>query len=1156
MQNLIRAVILAGAVAQAAVAFSIPILPSSASNGAVGAGYSVTFSCEDCGGALTWSYSGTLPSGLNFTSNTSTATLSGTPNTGGAYSFTVSFIGPEGENGSQNYTVNILQIMPSSLPNGSTSVFYAQTLSVAYGSGSYSWSSANLPSWLTLSSAGTLSGTPTTAGTYSFNVTASQLLAQVVPRQDAPPGSSVSAFYTITVIPGLRISSSVNLPNGVVDMNYSTTITASGGQPPYTFTLEQSTEVSNTLPAGLTLNGQGLLLGVPMMAGDYGFNIDVTDSAQDQISAFFQLIIAAPFSITTASPLPTGSLQVAYSQSLNATGGNPPYAFSITTGQLPPGITLQPSGGFTGTAVSMGTFSFTAQATDSSGYTASKQFQLSIAPAGPLLQVSPTQLSFTAAAGGSSPPSQTIAIVAPSNDPVNYAAQILPVGSTAPNWLTISQSGGPAPGSVVVNVTPGTLTAANYQATIQITVPNNSSQAPINVTVNLAVTSSSGTASAAPSALHFLASASAPSTQEQIITMSNLATPTLSVVGGSAWLSANLQGSTVLVAVNSQGLAAGSYHDIVRLSGSNGSTSSVDVPVSLFVQSAGPSMALSANGLRFESRQGAGSTMPESVNVLNLGDPGSTVNWTVNLLSGSNWLNVSPGNGTATASAPGKFTLTPSAGTANLPAGPQYALLSVSDPNSQNAPQYLTAVLDNEPSTSPALPDPQPAGLFFTPSIGAQTVYLYTSSAAAIGFGVSTSTVSGGSWLSATPANGTAMTGTPAPVSVSVNTMGLAAGIYYGNINIEMSGALRTVAVTLVVPPAVGSSMIHADATCSPAQLAMTQTGLAGNFSVPAGWPATLIVQLNDNCGNAVSGGSVIASFSSGDPPLSLRGDSVSNTYAATWQPITTSAETTVTLQATAGTLQATEQFTGAVNQNSAAPPSLAPNGTLNIFFNVATANATGYALAPGSVIQVYGSGFAPSLVAPPNVPLLNQISGAFMLIGSTQIPLFFVSGSVLAAQVPFELTPNQQYQAILSANGALTLPETLDVVPMQPGVLFSISDGTVIAQRADGSLVSASSPAHPNDALTLYLTGMGATNPPVASGVATPLQLVPASTQPTVALGGQTVNVAYAGLTPTGIGLYQINITVPSNAQPGNLPLVIMQNGVPANSTTLPVSN
>ena len=100
------------------------------------------------------------------------------------------------------------------------------------------------------------------------------------------------------------------------------------------------------------------------------------------------------------------------------------------------------------------------------------------------------------------------------------------------------------------------------------------------------------------------------------------------------------------------------------------------------------------------------------------------------------------------------------------------------------------------------------------------------------------------------------------------------------------------------------------------------------NFSVPAKWPATLIAQLNDDCGAAVANGSVIASFSNGDAPLTLRGDSLGN-YSATWQPGVVSQQMVVTLNAAAGTLPtATAKLIGGITQNQA--PVLARGGTLN----------------------------------------------------------------------------------------------------------------------------------------------------------------------------------------------------------------------------------
>jgi uncharacterized protein (TIGR03437 family) len=89
---------------------------------------------------------------------------------------------------------------------------------------------------------------------------------------------------------------------------------------------------------------------------------------------------------------------------------------------------------------------------------------------------------------------------------------------------------------------------------------------------------------------------------------------------------------------------------------------------------------------------------------------------------------------------------------------------------------------------------------------------------------------------------------------------------------------------------------------------------------------------------------------------------------------------------------------------------------------------------------------------------------------------------------------------------------------------------------------------------LTIYLAGMGATDPAVPSGDPTPSQLIPSIVQPTIFVDGQQATKDFAGLTPTGVGLYFINFVVPSNARTGMLSVVVMQNGIASNTTTLPV--
>jgi uncharacterized protein (TIGR03437 family) len=187
--------------------------------------------------------------------------------------------------------------------------------------------------------------------------------------------------------------------------------------------------------------------------------------------------------------------------------------------------------------------------------------------------------------------------------------------------------------------------------------------------------------------------------------------------------------------------------------------------------------------------------------------------------------------------------------------------------------------------------------------------------------------------------------------------------------------------------------------------------------------------------------------------------------------------------------------------------------------------------------------------------PLPTQSNGTFVLVGGISAPLFYLSDGQLDAQIPNELTPTQQYAILVSSNGALTLPDQIDVVRLQPGV-SSFADGHIIAQHVDGTLIDAGHPAKPGEAIVTYLLAMGPTNPSVPSGApapASPLAVV--SAQPTVTVDGQNADVLFAGLTPTYAGLYQINFRVPASAQTGDLTMLVTQNGVASNATKLPVS-
>ena len=141
------------------------------------------------------------------------------------------------------------------------------------------YSSGALPAGLSLSTAGTISGTPTTAETASFTV-------QVT---SASLSGTASLSITITSAPTVTTSS---LPGGTVGVAYSQTLAATGGDGSYSWTIS-----SGVLPAGLSLSAAGTISGTPTAAGAATFTVQVT-SAGLSGTASLTITVAAQLDIS------------------------------------------------------------------------------------------------------------------------------------------------------------------------------------------------------------------------------------------------------------------------------------------------------------------------------------------------------------------------------------------------------------------------------------------------------------------------------------------------------------------------------------------------------------------------------------------------------------------------------------------------------------------------------------------------------------------------------------------------------------------------------------------------------------------------------------------------------------------------------------------
>lgn len=171
----------------------------------------------------------------------------------------------------QQFTLTVaaspLAISNTSLSSGTTGKAYSNTLTATGGVSPFTFtvSVGTLPTGLTLTSGGVLSGTPTTAGSKTFTVKVTDSV-----------GSTATTSFAVTISAPLVISATA-LPGANINQPYSATINVSGGVPPYTAALS-----TGALPTGLTLSVVGStvnITGTPTVAGPSTFTVQVTDSA-------------------------------------------------------------------------------------------------------------------------------------------------------------------------------------------------------------------------------------------------------------------------------------------------------------------------------------------------------------------------------------------------------------------------------------------------------------------------------------------------------------------------------------------------------------------------------------------------------------------------------------------------------------------------------------------------------------------------------------------------------------------------------------------------------------------------------------------------------------------------------------------------------------
>ena len=262
----------------------------------------------------------------------------------------------------------------SPLPPATAGTPYSISFAVTGGAPPYTFGlppNSAVPPGTSIPAGGVLAGVPTTAGVYSFAVTASSTTGQNTP--------STAKQFTLTVGPAtLSVVTSV-LGGGVIDQPYAQSLQAAGGAIPYSWSVP-----SGPLPPGLLLSITGQIVGTPTQTGTFPIVVQVNDGAGQTATRPLQIAVTAtpgPLQFTTTA-LPPGKAGAGYSFPLGASGGKPGYTFSLVPGSaVPDGLSLLPSGTLTGTPVRAGSYQFNIQVVDTLGSSVRRLFGLGIDPA-------------------------------------------------------------------------------------------------------------------------------------------------------------------------------------------------------------------------------------------------------------------------------------------------------------------------------------------------------------------------------------------------------------------------------------------------------------------------------------------------------------------------------------------------------------------------------------------------------------------------------------------------------------------------------------------------------------------------------------------------------------------------------------------------------
>jgi hypothetical protein len=307
------------------------------------------------GGTAPYTYRllGQMPLGL--TLDSVRGSINGTPSVSGDFSFAVEVRDARANVQTTSCSFNVtepeLAVQGCPLPLTSVGTAISTSLSASGGEGPYTWSIiGTLPSGVSLSPDGVIAGTPRQSGGFLFRVVAAD-------RE----GRQTASACGLTVMPTPLSAGYCVLPQATESQPYTQILSPRGGEAPHIW------RVIGELPEGLSLSAAGVANGTPVRAGDYAFNVHITDARGfTAVQSCNMNVKAQPMRLESACPLPSAKVGTAYSERLTAVGGQAPHHFTVQ-GTLPEGLTLASNGTITGRSDTVTQRGFQVEIRDAAG---------------------------------------------------------------------------------------------------------------------------------------------------------------------------------------------------------------------------------------------------------------------------------------------------------------------------------------------------------------------------------------------------------------------------------------------------------------------------------------------------------------------------------------------------------------------------------------------------------------------------------------------------------------------------------------------------------------------------------------------------------------------------------------------------------------------